>query len=41
MKNVAIITYHGAYNYGSVFQAYATQEALKNWDMIHVLSITE
>lgn len=29
MKNVAIITYHGAYNYGSVFQAYATQEALK------------
>ena len=25
MENIAIITYHAAYNYGSVLQAYATQ----------------
>lgn len=27
---IGLITYHSAYNYGSVFQAYATQEALRN-----------
>lgn len=29
MKKVGIITFHSAYNYGSVFQAFATQEAVK------------
>lgn len=28
-KTVGVITYHAAYNYGSVLQAYATQEYLK------------
>ena len=28
MSKYGIITYHSAYNYGSVFQAYATQWAL-------------
>lgn len=28
MKKTGIITYHSAYNYGSAFQAYGTQEAL-------------
>lgn len=28
MNNVAILTYHSAYNFGSVLQAYATQTAL-------------
>lgn len=30
MEKIGIITYHSAYNYGSVFQAYATQEALRS-----------
>lgn len=29
MKKIGIITYHSAYNYGSVLQAYATQYALE------------
>ena len=29
MKKIGIITYHSAYNYGSVLQAYATQYAVK------------
>ena len=29
MNKVGIITYHSAYNYGSVLQAYATQVAVK------------
>ena len=29
---IGIITYHSAYNYGSVLQAYATQEAVKSID---------
>ena len=29
MKNVGLITYHSAYNYGSALQAYATQEAIQ------------
>lgn len=29
MKEVAIITYHSAYNFGSVLQAYATQQAVR------------
>ncbi len=29
MKNIGIITYHSAYNYGSALQAYATQSAVK------------
>lgn len=32
-KKVGIITYHAAYNYGSVLQAYATQEFLKRIGM--------
>jgi hypothetical protein len=28
-KNIGIITYHAAYNFGSVLQAYATQEAVR------------
>lgn len=30
MKKVGIITFHSAYNYGSVLQAYATQEAINS-----------
>lgn len=29
MKKIGLITYHSAYNYGSVLQAYATQQVLK------------
>ncbi len=29
MTKIGVITYHSAYNYGSVLQAYATQEAIK------------
>lgn len=29
-KKLGIITYHSAYNYGSVFQAYALQQYLVN-----------
>ena len=29
MNKIGIITYHSAYNYGSVLQAYATQVAVK------------
>ena len=28
-KNVGIITYHGAHNYGSVLQAYALQTVIE------------
>ena len=30
-KNVGIITYHSAYNFGSVLQAYATEKAIESW----------
>ena len=30
MTQYAIITYHSAYNFGSVLQAYATQQAVMN-----------
>ena len=33
MSKVGIITYHAAYNYGSVLQAFATQEAIAKNDM--------
>lgn len=29
MKKIGIITYHSAYNFGSVLQAYATQQILE------------
>lgn len=28
MKEIGLITYHSAYNFGSVLQAYATQETI-------------
>lgn len=30
MKKIGIITFHSAYNYGSVLQAFATQETVRS-----------